>query len=482
MLDARPTPLLLAVIGSSPQVLTETLFGIYQRKQALPQVIKVITTLHGKQRMIDHDMFGANGRVNQFTQEYALPSIAFNLEDVMVIKDKNGVELEDARSLNEHTDMADFIIEVVRDLTSQVIESDKISNHELNELGILIEPEQHENAVKEYLTAIHKNKLGFKSIAASNKAKQQYFFAKYDKYSIHASIAGGRKSMTFLLGYAISLFARRHDRLSHVLVDPLVESSPKFFYPSKESKLETIVNRGKEQQIDFSTMQVELAEIPIVSLREKMPESMLSESLSYSATVKFFNELQQEPKLVLNKRLHIEKSDEHNREKIVFKVQCGNSHVNLELVSMCYLLAFASTQNPVQGTGNEGNAELGLLMFSYYASLLEQRDIQFSDHAQGLEWLNTTQNLLVKTETAIGKINLKLQLDKIAHNRGFSPSDLGGIANIENISKLNNKLKEELKSQIGPLAERYVPEKLKGQSSTRYVLNVKAENILVVDE
>jgi hypothetical protein len=209
---------------------------------------------------------------------------------------------------------------------------------------------------------------------------------------------------------------------------------------------------------------------------------MLSQSLSYSETVDFFNELQQEPKLVLNTRFVSEKSDEHGREKIVFNAQCGNSHVKLELVSMCYLLAFASTHEPVEGTGNEGNSKLGLLMFSYYASLLEQRKIRFKDHAQGLEWLNATQNLSVKTETAIGKVNLRLQLDKIANNRGFTPSNLGGIANIENISKLNNKLREELKSQIGPLAERYVPEKLKGQGTTRYVLNVKRENICVVDE
>jgi CRISPR-associated protein (TIGR02584 family) len=36
--------------------------------------------------------------------------------------------------------------------------------------------------------------------------------------SLHVSIAGGRKTMGFYLGYALSLFGRPQDRLSHVLV------------------------------------------------------------------------------------------------------------------------------------------------------------------------------------------------------------------------------------------------------------------------
>jgi CRISPR-associated protein (TIGR02584 family) len=49
--------------------------------------------------------------------------------------------------------------------------------------------------------------------------------------AIHASIAGGRKTMGFYLGYALSLFGRPQDRLSHVLVSSPFESNQNFFYP-----------------------------------------------------------------------------------------------------------------------------------------------------------------------------------------------------------------------------------------------------------
>ncbi len=47
--------------------------------------------------------------------------------------------------------------------------------------------------------------------------------------SLHVSIAGGRKTMGFYVGYALSLFGRAQDRLSHVLVPPAFESPRRFF-------------------------------------------------------------------------------------------------------------------------------------------------------------------------------------------------------------------------------------------------------------
>lgn len=52
--------------------------------------------------------------------------------------------------------------------------------------------------------------------------------------AIHASLAGGRKSMGFYMGYAMSLLARAQDQLSHVLVSPSwLERHPGFFFPSR---------------------------------------------------------------------------------------------------------------------------------------------------------------------------------------------------------------------------------------------------------
>ena len=46
--------------------------------------------------------------------------------------------------------------------------------------------------------------------------------------SLHVSIAGGRKTMGFYAGYALSLFGRAQDQLSHVLVSPSFELLKEF--------------------------------------------------------------------------------------------------------------------------------------------------------------------------------------------------------------------------------------------------------------
>jgi CRISPR-associated protein (TIGR02584 family) len=51
--------------------------------------------------------------------------------------------------------------------------------------------------------------------------------------SLHVSIAGGRKTMGFYAGYALSLYGRAQDRMSHVLVDEKFEKGINFYYPSK---------------------------------------------------------------------------------------------------------------------------------------------------------------------------------------------------------------------------------------------------------
>lgn len=44
-----------------------------------------------------------------------------------------------------------------------------------------------------------------------------------DDAALHVSLAGGRKTMGYYVGYALSLFGRAQDRLSHVLVDDRYE-------------------------------------------------------------------------------------------------------------------------------------------------------------------------------------------------------------------------------------------------------------------
>jgi len=60
---------------------------------------------------------------------------------------------------------------------------------------------------------------------------------------VSASIAGGRKTMGYLLGFAMGLFARPEDRMTHVLVPEAWERDRRFLFPKpEETHLITLVD------------------------------------------------------------------------------------------------------------------------------------------------------------------------------------------------------------------------------------------------
>ncbi|HBZ58337.1 MAG TPA: TIGR02584 family CRISPR-associated protein, partial [Sutterella sp.] len=91
------------------------------------------------------------------------------------------------------------------------------------------------------------------------------------------------KTMGFFIGYALSLFGRVQDRLTHVLVSEPFENNRDFFYPT-QSPREIFNARG--EPLDASQARVMLAEIPFVRLREGLPASLLAGQAGYSETVK----------------------------------------------------------------------------------------------------------------------------------------------------------------------------------------------------
>ena len=88
--------------------------------------------------------------------------------------------------------------------------------------------------------------------------------------SLHVSIAGGRKTMGFYVGYALSLFGRAQDRLSHVLVPPSLEVRARDF---------SIRARAPR------TTSVHLGPIPFVRLRDGLPEHLLEGRARFSEAV-----------------------------------------------------------------------------------------------------------------------------------------------------------------------------------------------------
>ena len=88
--------------------------------------------------------------------------------------------------------------------------------------------------------------------------------------------------MGFFLGYALSLYGRPQDKLSHVLVSEPFESSLGFYYPTPTSR---VLEMPGGRLVDSASAQVTLAELPFVSLRHGLPEALLTGLASYNETV-----------------------------------------------------------------------------------------------------------------------------------------------------------------------------------------------------
>ncbi len=212
--------ILVAVTGMSPQIITETVYALHKQHDWLPDEIFVLTTQSGKQKLVG-SLLGENGFFRRLQQDYDLPEMAFDDSHIRVIQDSDGHELPDIRTPEQNNLAADMIVRFIHDLCTD------------------------------------------------------------ENTELHVSIAGGRKSMGFYIGYALSLFGRRQDKLSHVLVEEAFENNREFFYPPKD----TALLNTEQGMKDASQAEVMLAEIPFVRMREGMPKLKLGDGWDFSQAV-----------------------------------------------------------------------------------------------------------------------------------------------------------------------------------------------------
>jgi len=210
--------ILVFVAGTTPQIITETLYGlIIGREQAIfPDEIYVITTLRGKE-LIEEELL-KKGRLRAFYEEYGLDPIPPEKVDIIVIGGDAGEPLDDIREAIHNEAVGDLIVDFIRK-------------------------------------------------KAGDPASR-----------LHCSLAGGRKTMSFYLGAALQLFGRPWDRLYHVLVTPEFESHPDFYYRPREDRiLEVKDAHGKLlRQLNTKGACITLAELPFIRLREKLHLKELS--------------------------------------------------------------------------------------------------------------------------------------------------------------------------------------------------------------
>lgn len=214
--------ILLNVTGLTPQVVTETLYALHQQGQGLPEEIHILTTSEGYQRA--KLTLINDGWLARFYHDYQQPMPIFSEHNIHVLQHADGQTLVDIRSQADNQAMADGITEWIRVLTAN--------------------PET----------------------------------------SLHVSIAGGRKTMGFYAGYALSLYARPQDRLSHVLVSSDYESHPQFYYPTPYSHI-IYGNDPTRKPLDTQQAEVMLADIAFVRLRHGLDQALLEGKSSFSQSV-----------------------------------------------------------------------------------------------------------------------------------------------------------------------------------------------------
>lgn len=204
--------ILIFVLGTTPQIITETLYALTQEcaPPVFPDEIHVITTTTGRER-IEQELI-LNGRLDLFQKEFNLPSIPLSTESIHVIQSPEGQPLEDIREASHNEAVGDFIVNLIREK------------------------------------------------------------AEDDRARLHCSLAGGRKTMSFYLGSALQLFGRPRDKLYHVLVTPEFESHPHFYYkPVADRILEIKGSAGNAVlQLNTKDARITLTELPYVRLRDKI--------------------------------------------------------------------------------------------------------------------------------------------------------------------------------------------------------------------
>lgn len=106
--------------------------------------------------------------------------------------------------------------------------------------------------------------------------------------AIHASLAGGRKTMSHYMGYAMSLFGRTQDRLSHVLVAPdWAERAADFYFkPTHNAEL---YDREGNALGPSDAVDITLADIPLLRLGDALPQVLREGHANFSETVRLTN-------------------------------------------------------------------------------------------------------------------------------------------------------------------------------------------------
>lgn len=213
--------------------MTETLYALTVGRgnagdRFLPDEIHLVTTEKGAEHARLNLLSESPGHFHRLCLDYpsfSLKNIDFTDQNIHVIRREDGSYLDDIRNSNDNDIAADFITSLVRKFTGD------------------------------------------------------------DDSALHISIEGGRKTMGYYLGYALSLFGREQDRLSHVLVSEPYENNRDFYYPTPCESVVHVLQGNTDVAYDCRKAKIDLAYIPFVRLRQGLPDKLLAGNASFTRVV-----------------------------------------------------------------------------------------------------------------------------------------------------------------------------------------------------
>ena len=373
--------ILLSVTGMSPAVVTETLYALVTEKGFIPTEIQVITTEQGKNKLLEALLGIEGGRkerkgalqefIEDYGEKYGFSSIHFDESCIHIITNERGQNLPDIRTPEENEHAANSTVQLVGNLCQD------------------------------------------------------------EEMQLHVSIAGGRKTMGFFMGYALSLYGREQDSLSHVLVDSQYESLASFYYPKPYPHL---INKNDGTQIDAKDGKVMLAEIPWVRLGLGVPEDLKQQTISYSDSVKNAQALLDMPSLTF-----LSPMEERG-------VMFGTKLLKLAPRGYALLLSLvlAKKQGWNVGTGNREEARTIATYLNIYSQM--KNDVEMENRLKGAN--NDLKNVLSESRTDINKkVMANFSLGKGARS-DYIPSSNRKTGNYELNINLDNIDISEIESEL----------------------------------
>jgi len=210
--------ILFAVLGTTPQVLTEALYALHKSDKKI-NAIEIITTQTGYDYINAMLLANGDGAYYCYLKDYNISKdqIEFSKENITILKYPNGKSINDITSLTENQILMFTVLKKACELTASV------------------------------------------------------------DTTVYFLIAGGRKTMSSCLSLAAQLYGRPYDRIYHVLVSPDFENCRNFFYPPPKSKsIELLDSKGQPFIKETRYADIELINMPFVSIREHLPVELLN--------------------------------------------------------------------------------------------------------------------------------------------------------------------------------------------------------------